>query len=303
MKFAEYPFFILSLIGWLGLLIILLSKKIILFKKFADIFIEWLKRIATQTKKYREFMWQIPTAYAQITDEKMEDVAPMIINVLAVLAGIYGILFALIISEKASLVFVSWSFSIWCGWVLAILMRIGYFCSILLSDYYQWERKKKEKTLQGITIFIKHSVYLLIFTASYVPIFAIMKTVNIEEIVKIYPWTQTNSLFFGVLSIILIAFLIYTIILELEGFIYQDFSIYPYLIFSLWFIGLFSIYASPLAPRSSMWILQFFFDYPIPSVLVWIEYLLGLIGAFLGGGFLIGIFIFFHQIYNRILKN
>ena len=126
--------------------------------------------------------------YNEKTDEEMEGVINRVINVLAVLAGVYGVLFALIISDKASLVFVSWSFLIWCGWVLAILVRICYCCAILLSDYHQWDREKKEMILYGITKFTKHAGYLLIPTASFVPIFSTLKNVDIDKIAEVYPW-------------------------------------------------------------------------------------------------------------------
>lgn len=297
-KLWNYTFFVISLIGLLGYAITLLSSKITFFKKFVIIMYERVER--------RRSRLQIPTKYAQISDKELDDIASKIINVLAVLAGIYGILFALIISDKASLVFISWSYSIWCGWVLAILLRIGHCCAILTNDYYQWERKKKEDTLQGISRFTEHSIYLLIFTSSYVPIFAIMKTTTIENILLKYPWTQESSLFFGILSLMLCAFSIYILIFKLELFIDQTFSInsfiYPLLFFSLWSIGLVNIYSSPLEPRIFFWITPLY-DYPIPSVLKWAEFIF--FGYFAMVYFpltLRGIFLFFGQVTRKIIE-
>lgn len=297
MDFIFYLLFILSLLGWFGIIIILLSKKASFLKKFANIIIEGTRKSGAKNKN--NIVWQIPTKYSQISDKDLDDVASKIINVLALLAGIYGILFALIISDKASLVFISWSFSIWCGWVLAILVRIGHWCTILTNDYYQWGRKKKEEVLHGISIFTKHCIYILVFTASYVPIFAIMKIINNKEILEIYPWKQEASLFYGILSIIWCTFIIYQVFLGIE-YLYEPFDISLYMIITLWLIGLSLVYSSPLTPRSFLYI-AYFYDYPVPSVFKSIEISFTWAGLIMTMPMLKVIIRFFYQVSQKII--
>ena len=97
-----------------------------------------------------------------------------------------------------------------------------------------------------------------------------MKTINIEEILKIYPWKQEASLFYGILSIIFCTYIIYVGILGIEYYYEHSVNMSLYMIISLWLIGLFVVYSSPLAPRSFVY-LTYFYDYPVPSVFKTIE--------------------------------
>jgi hypothetical protein len=198
-----------------------------------------------------------------------------VINALAVLGATYGILFALVISEKASLTFSSWAFIIWSGWVLAIIMRICHCAAVLLGDYHSWERKKKDKGLNGITKFVKHSTYLLVPTASFVPIFAILETVSLEEVLTKYPWGQDASLFLGAFSLASVAVFYYIFVLafgNLTNLEYAD--VYMYSVALLWTLGIFSISLSPLAPTTNRVAGFFLFENTVPSIIALIEHIL-----------------------------
>ncbi len=54
----------------------------------------------------------IVTPCAKMKEERINEMASDVISALAVLGGTYGVLFALVISEKASLTFSSWAFVI-----------------------------------------------------------------------------------------------------------------------------------------------------------------------------------------------
>ncbi len=94
--------FILAIIGWFTFIIILIL--IILNKNpihplYPDIYTK------IDIKK-REI-------YIKMSDEKIESTVSNTISNLSILGSIYGIMFALIISEKSSLIFISWSFLLW----------------------------------------------------------------------------------------------------------------------------------------------------------------------------------------------
>jgi hypothetical protein len=57
----------------------------------------------------------IVTPCAKMKEERINEMASDGISALAVLRGTYGVLSALVISEKASLTFSSWTFVIWFG--------------------------------------------------------------------------------------------------------------------------------------------------------------------------------------------
>ncbi|MCD4765975.1 MAG: hypothetical protein K8R34_05645, partial [Methanosarcinales archaeon] len=247
----------------------------------------------------------VSTPYSKKTDEEMEGTVNGVINVLAVLAGVYGIMFALIISDKASLVFVSWSFLIWCCWVLAILIRICHCCAILMSDYHQWDRKKKEMILFGIAKFTKHAGYLLIPTASLVPIFSTLENVDMDKIADIYPWGLEISLFVGISSLALLTIIIYTFVIGIEELVKSYYtSIYLYVITGLWLIGIVSIFNSPLSSVTSPWIGRYFFDLNLPSAVVLFEYIFVyfygyMVGSMLLAGYVLEII---HKCYRKWLN-
>ena len=205
-NYSDFDNLVLPFIGWFVIIVIFIynnsNKKKKRFSKIVDILSISLQHLKSPYESENEL--NVSTPYDKKTDEEMEGTINGVINVLAVLAGVYGILFALIISDKASLVFVSWSFLIWCCWVLAILIRICHCCAILMTDYHQWDRKKKEMILFGITNFTKHAGYLLIPTASFVPIFSTLENVDMDKITDIYPWGLEISLFVGISSIVLL---------------------------------------------------------------------------------------------------
>jgi len=211
---------------------------------------------------------KIVTLYDGIGEDALDKIVSNIIGVLTVVGATYGVLFALVVSEKASLAFSSWAFVIWCGWVLALLMRICNCGTILLGDYNRCDRRKREQILYGIVKFTKHSAYLLVLTASFVPLFATMKTISLDEVVTNYPWGQDVSLFLGVLSIASVAVFFYTFVLALGNLtkrLYAD--IYMYAVMLLWGIGLGSISLSPLAPVTSRILGLSILELTAPSIL------------------------------------
>ena len=288
-NFSDFCNLVFPFIGWFVWFVIIIynnsnNKSI---SKIADLFFISLQHF--QDPYRSENKLNVITPYNEKTDEEMEGAINRVINVLAVLAGVYGIMFALIISDKASLVFVSWSFLIWCGWVLAILVRICYCCAILLSDYHQWDREKKEMILYGITKFTKHAGYLLIPTASFVPIFSTLKNVDIDKIAEVYPWGIEISLFVGILSVALLTIVIYTSVIGIEKLIKINYAdIYLYTVLILWLLGILYIFDSPLAPVTSLWIGHHFFDLTLPSAMAILELIFVYLGLITGAQLLVG---------------
>jgi hypothetical protein len=303
-NYSDFDNLVLPFIGWFVVIVIFIynnsnEKKSI--SKIVDILSISLQHFYDPSESENEL--NVSTPYDKKTNEEIEGIINRAINVLAVLAGVYGILFALIISDKASLVFVSWSFLIWCCWVLAILIRICHCCAILMSDYHQWDRKTKEMILFGITNFIKHAGYLLIPTASFVPIFSTLENVDMDKIAEIYPWGLEISLFVGISSIALLTIIIYTFVIGIEKLVdsYSTNKIYLYVFLVLWLLGILSIFDSPLSPTTSPWIGRYFLDSNLPSSMVFFEYFfVYFIGMMVGLMLLIGyIFEIIHRCYQK----
>ena len=302
--YSDFDNLVLPFIGWFVLIVIFIynnSNKNKSISKIVDILSISLQHFKNPYESENEL--NVSTPYDKKTDEEMEGIINKVINVLAVLAGVYGIMFALIISDKASLVFISWSFLIWCCWVLAILIRICHCCAILMSDYYQWDRKKREMILYGIVKFTKHASYLLIPTASFVPIFSTLENVNMNKIADIYPWGLEISLFVGISSLALLTIIIYTSVIGIEKLVesYYTNNIYLYVILVLWLLGILSIFDSPLSPATSPWIGRYFFDSNLPSSVVIFEYIFvhffgWIVGLFLVTGYIIEII---HKCYRK----
>jgi very-short-patch-repair endonuclease len=233
----------------------------------------------------------IATAAYRARARAIDRIISNVIGVLTVVGATYGVLFALVASEKASMAFSSWAFVIWCGWVLALLMRICSCGSLLLGDYYRWDREKRKEILYGISRFSKHSTYLLVPTASFVPLFATMKAISLDEIVTTYPWGQDMSLFLGVFSIAAVAIFFYAFVLALGKLTKRHYAdIYMYVVPILWGLGLASVSLSPLAPVTNKIVGLFLFQLTVPSVVAVLGYILfSMVGLTMGFFVIVGL--------------
>lgn len=269
MEADQLAIVVLTAFGWFVLVVNLTSTKRSSLRRIAAL----LPMSPNQNRVRRE----ITSPYSGVSEQTLDGIASRLINVLEVLASIYGILFALIISEKASLIFTTWTFLIWCGWVLAILIRICYCCAILLTDYYQWERPKKELMLHGMSKFAKHSGYLLVLTGSFVPIFATLNVTSLDNIIKTYPWGQQESLFLGIFAFALTTVSIYGFIFAFKLLMRLEFvDIYTLGVVLLWGLGLGLIGSSPLDPYTNRLLT---FGATLPSAVFAIQFVFMLLGA------------------------
>jgi len=245
---------------------------------------------------------KIITPYDELKEDEVDKIVSNIIGVLTVVGATYGILFALVTSEKASMAFSSWAFVIWSGWVLALLMRICNCGAILLGDYHLWDRGKRNEALYGISKFAEHSAYLLVPTASFVPLFAIMKTISLDEIVAIYPWGQDTSLFLGVFSIASVAVFFYAFVLAMGRLTRRQYGdIFTYVVILLWGIGLTSVSLSPLTPVTSKIVGFFLFEPTVPSIVaVLVSVVLSMVGLLFGLFVIIGLLV---RMVSMLYKN
>lgn len=261
---SDFASFALLIFGLFALAVIAIGRKVKRLRPIANFFAGALQIFYTADKNPEPAM---TTPYDGLKEVEVDRIVSNVIGALTIVGATYGVLFALVVSERASMTFSSWAFVIWCGWVLALLMRICNCGAILLGNYHLWDREKRNKTLYGISKFIEHSAYLLVPTASFVPLFATMKTISLDEIVAVYPWGQDTSLFLGVFSLAGVAVFFYTFVLALERLTKRRYAdIYVYAVLLLWVIGLSSISVSPLLPVTSKVVGLFLLEVTVPSM-------------------------------------
>jgi len=211
----------------------------------------------------------VKRSYENISNEDLITMYSSAINAISILGGIYGVMFALIISEKSNLIFISWSFFVWCCWVLAVLIMICHLIS-QSPNFHLYDRAKKEESLYLITSFIKNSGYILLLTTSYVPVFATLHTDNLDNMLKI--WGGNIGPLLMMTSTIVLTFLIYRFLFDRRSIIAIGYTnIYFYLFMFLCLYGMYYVNVSPIEPVQSKWIGYFLDNRPLPSILVSLE--------------------------------
>lgn len=285
---SDFALFAITIFGLFVYVILSTGMRVKRLRPILHFFAEALQTLYPANKTSAP---AIMTPYNNLTEGEIDRIISNVIGVLTVVGATYGVLFALVASEKASMAFSSWAFVIWCGWVLALLMRICSCGSLLLGDYYRWDREKRKEILYGISRFSKHSAYLLVPTASFVPLFATMKAISLDEIVTTYPWGQDMSLFLGVLSIAAVAIFFYAFVLALGKLTKRHYAdIYMYVVPILWGLGLASVSLSPLAPVTNKIVGLFLFQLTVPSVVVVLGYILfSMVGLTMGFFVIVGL--------------
>jgi hypothetical protein len=261
---SDFAFFALLIFGLFVLAVFATGRKVKRLRSIAYFFAGALQVFYAADRTPKPTM---TTPYDGLKEDEVDRIVSNVIGALTIVGATYGVLFALVVSERASMAFSSWAFVIWCGWVLALLMRICNCGAILLGNYHLWDREKRNKTLYGISKFIEHTAYLLVPTASFVPLFATMKTISLDEIVAVYPWGQDTSLFLGVFSLAGVAVFFYTFVLAFERLTKRQYAdIYLYAVPMLWGMGLGFISVSPLLPVTNKIVGLFLLEVTVPSI-------------------------------------
>jgi hypothetical protein len=140
------------------------------------IFIFKNKHLAGFTRKYyfsrQKGTPRIISGYKADSYEKLTAIGSQVGNNLRNLVTIYGILLAFVVSSKLSIAFQSYTFTIWAGWSLAVMVRAahhGYLISDVLAKEADIEKTKSE--IHRGNLFYKHSVYIFVVLIALTPIF------------------------------------------------------------------------------------------------------------------------------------
>ena len=143
--------------------------------------------ILTQNKTIRKFLvtnlkWAKIKPEAYITDydnltlEQLEKIVKKTSDNYRLLITVYGVLLAFVISGNLELAFSRWSFVIWCGWILALIVRSGSF-AMNLSDIIETNNvvNAQVKLLVARRVFaaktfLNHALYLLVVAIAFLPV-------------------------------------------------------------------------------------------------------------------------------------
>lgn len=233
----------------LYLLIILIIGTVYLTLEFKN---KRLSGLATEENKKFKAAEFAKTPYEKSTPGDLEKIINKISNNYRIVITIYGVLLAFVVSDKLSSTLSNWSFLIWTGWIIAIIIRAGmhlYELSDIMERDYQLTYMRR--TVFGANQFFKFSLIFFAIGIALLPSFFFIEAPTIAEI-KDLPWNISLSIFSGAFAILLITFVFY-LMLWLFSAQFKD-GILNLFTYSLMLIGISAVNAfstiSPLTPVS-----------------------------------------------------
>lgn len=117
-----------------------------------------------RTKEYGE------NPYVKLNTKQLRGIRNRLTTGYVAILTIYGVLLAFVIAEPIFRTVSSWYFSLWIGWILAIITKCGMILSNLF-DIEETNSMEMPRLLHGAKQFFKVSIYLLILTIAVVPTF------------------------------------------------------------------------------------------------------------------------------------
>ncbi|MEX2191995.1 MAG: hypothetical protein WD717_01245 [Nitrosarchaeum sp.] len=224
----------------------------------------------------------------------LDNIINRISNNYRILVTIYGILLAFVVSDKISLIFSSWAFMIWTGWVLGVIIKAGWHLWEM-SDLI--ERKSDlidiSRDIYNQKEFFKHMMILLAIAIAFLPsvIYFHDDLFNPDTL----PWGNSATAFIGAFGVLSITFLFF-MILHLYRFVDEggSLSVYSYVgsLFLLFFLSGFN--DSPLEPQ--LVTLGGIIDGKIPTLFVSALVLVGGLGSY-------PLFIISRMIFKKLKKS
>jgi len=186
---------VLSLIGTIYLTVFFYNKR----------FASWHR----PPKKYK-----MKTPYDSTETEELKNIGTKLSQSFIALITVYGVLLAFVISDKIAFALTSWSFLIWTGWVLAVIVRAGL---MLMSLVDMFEKKYSIDFLRqkifGIKEFFKLTLVMLPIAIAFLPAFILLDDPS-TKFFESLPWEENISILIGAFGI-LAATLLFIIILGL----------------------------------------------------------------------------------------
>lgn len=131
-----------------------------------------IPRLVKERKRRAQYLDQVDFGRTIYNDMEESDLRRIINNLnvsYPVLLVIYGILLAFVVSDKIILTLQSSYFVIWCGWILAIIVRSGMIVISLFDLGDITSKKTVGRTIEDAKKFFKMAIILLIPTVAFLP--------------------------------------------------------------------------------------------------------------------------------------
>jgi len=245
-----------------------------------------LQDLRKKTRKQSEKGELLKSPYDRLDLSELKSLASRLSVNYTILITIYAVLLAFVVSDKASLAFSSWYFVIWCGWVLAIVVRAGIIMNDLFDISDKDPKKETSRQIYASREFFKHSLYLLVPTIAFLPTFFLTPEASLENIQSL-PWSIENSIILAAIAITAMFFAFYQFPLRIREFTKRGGTkdAYFVVILLLTLGGLAGYGISPLNPVE-VYSAETDEYYEIPSIVHVI-----LIGGIFYAGIMIGIYL------------
>lgn len=168
-----------------------------------------------EKKEYKE------TLYDNLDFDELDKKAEKLNHIYQILVIIYAVLLTFIITEKISLALTNWYFVIWCGWVLALLVRIGTTMFTLFDLSKKNSITKNRHNVFAAREFFRHALFLLIPSVAFLPTF-FFQPVPTEQTLHNFPWDDGTSFFSAGIAIAALFFVFYQVPLKIQDFAKKD---------------------------------------------------------------------------------
>jgi hypothetical protein len=238
--------------------------KDILFQLIATILGVGFLILIVKNSKFRDFLDKhggLPekvkfrkTPYEYLDQSRLDktslnNIVNRLSNNYRILVTIYGILLAFVVSDKISLIFSSWAFMIWTGWVLGVIIKASWHLWEM-SDLIERKNDLIEisRDVYNQKEFFKHMMILLVVAIAFLPPVIYLHNDSVSP--DTFPWRESITALTATFGVLAMTFLFF-MLLHLFKFVDESGSmpIYAYVgtLFLLYFISGFN--DSPLEPQ------------------------------------------------------
>ena len=132
-------------------------------------------KIRINAKRIEDSYEYTDSQYQNLSESELKQVVSSMQIGYPALLALYGILLAFMVSDKISYALSSWHFVLWCGWILAIIVRIG-IVLVSLFDVSQSGRLHLARTIYDAKQFFKIVVILIVPTVAFLPMLHFAKS-------------------------------------------------------------------------------------------------------------------------------
>lgn len=155
------------------------------------------------------------TPYDNLELAELEKIQNRLDGNYRIIITVYGVLLAFVVSDKISYALSSWSFIVWCGWILAVIIKTGFITS-KMSDIIEIKRPIEEirRKIFSAKEFFNYTLILLVLATAFLPTFFLSEQPSVEKI-KSLPWDTSTSLISGAFGIMAVCLFFYGVPLQM----------------------------------------------------------------------------------------